>query len=45
MKYQTPQMTAMASAIDAVQDPAHKRGLPPSDGINFDDVAGYEDWE
>jgi hypothetical protein len=45
MKYETPQLTALDSAINAVQTPAHKAGRPPTDGINFDVAAAYEDWE
>jgi hypothetical protein len=47
MKYETPQMTALAPAIDAIQSPAVlKCGTQVIDGSEcYENTASYADWE
>jgi hypothetical protein len=42
MKYETPQLTTLMPAIDAIQ--SVKLTLPAVDG-HFEDIAAYQDWE
>jgi hypothetical protein len=42
MKYETPQLTALTPAINAIQ--VGKETTPTADGIR-EPVAAYEDWE
>jgi hypothetical protein len=47
MEYKTPQLTALTSAIKAVQDFVGKDGniSPDSQHIDDDVVGAYQDWE
>ncbi len=48
MKYETPEMTVLTPAINAIQagDPQSKPNGNQGDGTVFDEViAGYADWE
>ncbi len=45
MKYETPELVALTSAIDAIQDGCGKRCPGPTDGGRYEDPAAYEDWE
>jgi hypothetical protein len=47
MKYEIPELTALTSAINAVQTAAPKPGSENNDGSPTakDGTAGYEDWE
>lgn len=46
MKYETPKLTALTPAIDAIQtSSAGKPGTPNPDGPITDSNSAYEDWE
>jgi hypothetical protein len=46
MKYETPQITVLTTAINAVQSTGTpKNSMPNLDGIEREHVAAYEDWE
>jgi len=46
MKYETPELTALQSAINAVQTQSPKSNQTVADGSNPSDAhAAYEDWE
>ncbi|MGA7291190.1 MAG: hypothetical protein WBW85_01410 [Terriglobales bacterium] len=47
MKYETPELTALMPAINAVQSPVHKTAQIPTDGLPMvnDVTSAYEDWE
>jgi hypothetical protein len=44
MKYETPELTTLTPAIDAIQT-SNKPGDPNPDGPQQDSGAAYEDWE
>jgi hypothetical protein len=44
MKYETPEMTALAPAINAIQGSTSKDHVPVQDGNN-ESISAYEDWE
>jgi hypothetical protein len=45
-KYETPQLTAMPPAINAIQNASGKTTeIPPWDGVHDDGLPGYADWE
>jgi len=45
MKYQTPELTVLTLAINAIQDPITKLGGPSADGVDREAVTAYVDWE
>ena len=45
MKYETPELMALKSAINAIQAPVTKAGQNSPDGIDKEPVAAYVDWE
>jgi hypothetical protein len=46
MKYETPKLTALTLAIDAIQNPASKiTTAGDSEPNHVDAVSAYEDWE
>ena len=47
MKYQTPELSALTPAINAVQESADKRGIHQLDTpTTYDSFVGaYQDWE
>jgi hypothetical protein len=46
MEYQTPEVTIVTPAINAIQDAAGKEGVNPVDSSGFKDhIGAYEDWE
>jgi hypothetical protein len=46
MKYETPQLTALTPAIDAIQIPANKQGRVNPDSVHtYDEFGAYQDWE
>jgi len=45
MKYETPELTALKPAIDAIQDAISKTDQGPSDGNFPEQLSAYEDWE
>jgi len=45
VKYETPQLTALTPAINAIQDDVSKTPQGPFDGIEPEAVSAYEDWE
>ena len=50
MKYETPELTALTPAINAIQTPSTKIGNPYPDTsqpevLPDESTAGYQDWE
>jgi len=46
MKYETPELTALTTAINAVQSSGSKSILNPNfDGVGNEVTAAYTDWE
>ena len=46
MEYQTPEVTVLTTAINAVQGPGAPKNAPVcEDGIFPEHVAAYQDWE
>ena len=46
MKYETPELTALTPAINAIQEGGpSKTSYPSTDNILPEDVAAYTDWE
>ena len=45
MKYETPEMTALTPAINAIQDAISKTPKGPFDGVEPEHLSAYEDWE
>jgi hypothetical protein len=47
MKYETPELTALTPAINAIQTPVSEKGhlAFPDSPMNDEDVASYADWE
>jgi hypothetical protein len=48
MKYQTPELTALTPAINAIQSVAPAKGIPGTEDAIFpheEAVSGYADWE
>lgn len=47
MKYETPEMTALTCAINAIQSLPSEKGSNnlPDSPINNEDVPSYTDWE
>jgi len=48
MKYKTPELTALTTAINAIQSSMNK--LPPTSGdsgydVEYEGVGAYQDWE
>jgi hypothetical protein len=43
MKYETPELTALTPAINAIQAP--KQPTAPFESGNNEVIAAYEDWE
>lgn len=44
MKYETPEMTPLATAINAVQT-VSKPTIGDADNLNNETTAAYQDWE
>jgi hypothetical protein len=45
MKYETPQLTALTPAIDAIQSMSGKPSTTSVDGFDKEEVTAYVDWE
>lgn len=48
MRYETPKLTVLTAAVDAVQSRegiAPKSQLPMADSLSEETVAAYQDWE
>lgn len=46
MKYETPELSALTPAIDAIQSPLPtKVGGPTVDSGVWEDISAYQDWE
>ncbi|MFZ0796864.1 MAG: hypothetical protein WCA13_03340 [Terriglobales bacterium] len=47
MKYETPEMTTLTLAINAIQGTMNKFLSYPGDGVdvNNEGIPGYQDWE
>jgi len=46
MKYETPEVTVLTTAINAVQGTGNSKSATPSqDGALYEDPAAYADWE
>jgi len=45
MKYETPELTALNLAIDAIQGSVNKRPNTPGDFHDDEGIGAYQDWE
>jgi hypothetical protein len=45
MEYETPELTALTPAINAIQGVIHKKQADVGDTLDDEGKAAYEDWE